>query len=345
MNSSELYINRCLEIAKNGLASASPNPCVGAVLVYNDKIIGEGFTSAFGGAHAEVNCIKSVALENQKYISEATLYVSLEPCSHQGKTPACSLLIIEKNIKNVVVGSLDPNPLVAGNGIKMLKDKGIQVTFGILEKECIEANKRFYTFHQKKRPYIILKWAQTKNGYFSPLDNVQFWITNRFSKQIVHKWRSEEMSILVGTKTAATDNPQLNSRLYSQKNPIRLVIDKDLKLNSNLHLFNEKQPTIVFNKNKSEILNNLKWVKIDFNSNIESQILDYLYQQDINSVIIEGGLQTLHSFIAQNLWDEARILIGENELEFGLKAPDLLGIKTEEYHLEKDYIKHIINTL
>lgn len=345
MTRSEIYINRCIQISEKGLALASPNPSVGAVLVYNDEIIGEGFTSAFGGAHAEVNCINSVSLENQKYISESTLYVSLEPCSHQGKTPACSLLIIENNIKKVVVGSLDPNPLVAGNGIKMLKDKGIQVEFGILESECINANKRFYTFHQKHRPYIILKWAQTKNGYFSPINDEQFWITNLFSKQLVHKWRSEEMSILVGTKTAEIDNPQLNSRLYNQKNPIRLIIDKDLKLKSNLHIFDQKQETIIFNNQKNETLINLKYVKIIYAENIETQILDYLYKSDINSVIIEGGLKTLQCFIMQKLWDEVRILTGENEIKMGSKAPTIKGINTKEFSLGKDVIKHIINTL
>jgi len=345
MTKSELYINRCIQIAEKGLFLASPNPCVGAVLVYNDEIIGEGFTSAFGGAHAEVNCINSVSFENQKIISESTLYVSLEPCSHQGKTPACSLLIIEKNIKKVVVGSLDPNPLVAGNGIKMLKAKGISVEFGVLKSKCINANKRFYTFHQKKRPYIILKWAQTKNGYFSPLNGEQFWITNQYSKQLVHKWRSKEMSILVGTKTAEIDNPQLNSRLYNKKNPIRLVIDVDLKLNSELHIFDQKQETIIFNNLKNENSINLKYVKLDFKENIENQILDYLYQSEINSVIIEGGLKTLQGFIKQNLWNEARILTGENEIELGLKAPNLHGEIIEEYTLGKDSIKHIINTL
>lgn len=344
MNSSEKYIARCIQISQHGTALAAPNPSVGAILVYNEKIIGEGFTAAYGGAHAEVNCIASVSPANQKYISASTLYVSLEPCSHQGKTPACALLIIEKKIKKVVVGSLDPNPIVAGNGVVMLKEKGINVEVGVLKAACRNANKRFYTFHEKKRPYIILKWAQTQNGYYSPTDATQFWITNAFSKQLVHKWRSEEMAIMVGTQTAKIDNPKLNVRQYSGKNPTRIVIDKNLKLEQTLYLFDQTQATIIFNTLRTQQIEMLDFVKLDFENRLENQILDYLFSIGINSVIIEGGLYTLNQFIAQNLWDEARILVGNNELEKGKFAPKLEGEIISKFSLQKDTIIFKMNT-
>lgn len=344
MTTSEKYISRCIQISQNGTSLAAPNPSVGAVLVYKDVIIGEGFTAAFGGAHAEVNCINAVSKKNQKYISKSTLYVSLEPCSHQGKTPACSILILEKEIKHVVVGSLDPNPLVAGNGIKMLQKKGVKVEIGVLETDCRLSNKRFYTFHEKKRPYIILKWAETESGYFSPLDNSQFWISNSFSKQLVHKWRSEEMSILVGTQTAKADNPKLNVREYSGKNPTRILIDKDLNLSEKLHFFDKTQATLIFNSIKTESKENLAFVKLNFENEIAIQILDYLYSKQINSIIIEGGLYTLNQFIKQNLWDEARILIGNNKLKKGKAAPKLEGEIIKKFSLEKDTVIYKTNT-
>ncbi len=343
MNMQEKYMQRCIDISKQGISLASPNPSVGAVLVFENKIIGEGFTAAFGGAHAEVNCINSVSKANKHKIKNATLYVSLEPCSHQGKTPACSLLIIEKGIQKVVVGSLDPNPLVAGNGIKMLQDNGIEVEIDVLKEACRFSNRRFYIFHTKKRPFVILKWAQTKNGYFSPINNEQFWITNKFSKQLVHKWRTEEMAILVGTNTAKIDNPRLNARLYKGKNPLRLVIDKNLNLDNSLHLFDRSIPSVIFNNIKNEKSNNLEFVKLNFEKDISIQILDFLYQNNINSVIIEGGVKTLESFIENNLWDEARILTGNTELKEGKKAPKILAKEIEEINLKGDFIKIISN--
>lgn len=273
------------------------------------------------------------------------MYVSLEPCSHIGKTPACSLLIIDSGIKKVVVGSLDPNPLVAGKGLKILKKKGIEVEYNILQEECEYINRRFYTFYQKKRPYIILKWAQTKKGYFSPLDNKQFWITNKYSKQLVHKWRTDEMAILIGKETARIDNPRLNARLYKGKNPIRIVIDNKLVLPSKLNLFDNKIETIVFNSIKNERNNYLEYIKIDFKENVELQLINKLYNKGINSVIIEGGAKILNSFINKNLWDEARILTGGNELENGIKAPSIEGETIEEFTLINDHIKILVNTL
>ncbi len=341
----EKYITRCIEISKKGISLASPNPSVGAILVFEDRIIGEGFTSIFGGAHAEVNCIKSVFAKDKGLISKATLYVSLEPCSHQGKTPPCSLLIIASGIRKVIVGSLDPNPLVAGNGLKMLQEEGISVEYNILQKECEFTNRRFYTFHQKKRPYIILKWAETPSGFFAAKDERQFWITNKQSKQLVHKWRTEEMSILIGKETARIDNPRLNARLYTGKNPIRIVIDKNLELKKDLIIFNQEIKTIVFNAVKTKTSGLISYVQIDFSKEVEIQILKSLYLQGINSVIIEGGAKTLVSFIKTNLWDEARILTGQNELANGILAPNIKGKSIECFTLSDNHINILINDL
>ena len=226
VNTNEKYINRCLEIAKNGLIAAMPNPSVGAVIVYNDTIIGEGFTDAYGGNHAEVNAIKAV--KNKSLLSKSTLYVSLEPCSHFGKTPPCCNLIIENKIPNIVVGIIDSNEKVAGQGIKKLLEAGLNVTVGVLEKDCYASNIRFFTFHEKKRPFVILKWAESQDGFIAPEKRIEqkpFWITNEFSRQLVHKWRSEEQSILVGTQTVIDDNPSLNVRDWSGKNPTRIKME------------------------------------------------------------------------------------------------------------------------
>jgi len=341
----EKYIQRCIDISKNGISAAAPNPSVGAILVYNQKIIGEGFTSPFGGKHAEVNCIESVSLENKEFIKKSTLYVSLEPCSHYGKTAPCSLLIIDSGIKRVVIGSLDPNPLVAGKGVDILQKKGIEVVSNVLKTKCEFVNRRFYTFYRKKRPYIILKWAESKKGYFAPFKKEQFWITNKNCKQLVHKWRTEEMAILVGTKTAKIDNPQLNSRLYKGKNPVRIVIDKDLELKTSLHLFDNKQETLVFNNNKSIQEGLVEYIKLNFTKNLITQILDILYIKGINSIIIEGGLFTINSFIEQKLWDESRVLIGENDLNSGIKAPSIEGKTSESFTLNNNSIAITINNL
>jgi len=249
----EKYISRCIDIAKNGLGATAPNPMVGCVIVYNSTIIGEGFTSPYGGAHAEVNAINSV--NDTSLLKEATLYVTLEPCSHFGKTPPCSNLIIEHDIQNIVIGCLDDNEKVAGKGIAKLKAAGCNVKVGVLEEECKEHHKRFFTFHNKKRPYIILKWAETKNGFVAPLEkasNHPVWISNQYSQQLVHKWRSEEQSILVGRNTIINDNPSLTVREYGGKNPTRIVIDSQLQISGSLKIYSEEAPTLVFNRLKNE---------------------------------------------------------------------------------------------
>ncbi|WP_412985449.1 bifunctional diaminohydroxyphosphoribosylaminopyrimidine deaminase/5-amino-6-(5-phosphoribosylamino)uracil reductase RibD [Pontimicrobium sp. IMCC45349] len=327
------YIQRCIDIAKNGLGFTAPNPMVGAVIVYNNKIIGEGYTSAYGGNHAEVNAINSV--KDKSLLKESTLYVTLEPCSHHGKTPPCSDLIVKNKIPNVVIGCVDDNPEVSGKGIKRLKKSGCNVIVGILENECKTHHKRFFTFHNKKRPYIILKWAETSNGYISPKhkdEQKPVWITNTYSRQLVHKWRAEEQAILVGTNTVVADNPSLTTRDYTGKNPIRVVIDNTNRLPKNASIFDNTAETIVISKED-----------IDFNQPIASQICTILYQKNINSIIIEGGAQTLQTFINENLWDEARIFKGSNNFKNGTKAPILKGTLIQNHKIQNDTFNILVN--
>lgn len=333
----EKYIQRCIELAKNGLGTTYPNPMVGSVIVYNDVIIGEGWHKKAGEPHAEVNAINSV--KDKSLLQKATIYVSLEPCSHFGKTPPCCDLIIKNKIPNVVIGSVDPNIKVAGNGIKKLIEAGVNVTLGVLETECYDLNKRFFTFHQKKRPYIILKWAQTKDGFIAPTEKLEqkpVWITNPYSRQLVHKWRTEEQAILVGTQTVIDDNPKLDARDWFGNNPIRLVIDQNNRIPKDIHIFDNQTKTIIFSKIKTEIAEeNTIFEVIDFEQNIAQQIIVILYKYQIQSVIIEGGKQTLQTFIDANLWDEARIFIGNSRFNTGTKAPKLLL---------KDFKRDIIDT-
>jgi diaminohydroxyphosphoribosylaminopyrimidine deaminase/5-amino-6-(5-phosphoribosylamino)uracil reductase len=325
VNIHEKYIKRCIELAQNGFGTTYPNPMVGSVIVYEDKIIGEGWHKKAGGPHAEVNAIRSV--KDKSLLEKATIYVSLEPCSHFGKTPPCCDLIIEHKIPNVVVGTVDPNEKVAGNGIKKIIASGANVVVGILEKECNELNKRFFTFHQQKRPYIILKWAESQDGFLSPekednQDRKPVWITNQYSRQLVHKWRSEEQAILVGTKTAIDDNPKLNVRDWSGNNPVRVVLDQNNRISKDSFIFDNCVKTIIFTKSETSIsAENTTFEVIDFKENIIPKILGILHQNQIQSIIIEGGLQTLQSFIDQNIWDEARIFVGKAIFKNGTKAP------------------------
>lgn len=311
MTNHKIYIKRCLEIAENGLGTTRPNPMVGAIIVHNNSIIGEGYTSEYGGNHAEVNAINAVA--NKSLLKEATLYVTLEPCSHYGKTPPCSDLIIKHQIPNVVIGCIDDNKKVAGKGIASLQKNDVNVTVGVLEDDCKTHHKRFFTFHNKKRPYVILKWAETADGFIAPKTKNELkpvWITNAFSRQLVHKWRAEEHAILVGTNTVIQDNPSLTVRDWIGQNPTRVVIDSDNKLSKKYAVFNNDAETIVINKNT-----------IDFSKKIAQQICDVLYKKEVNSVIIEGGAKTLQTFINENLWDEARVFIGNTSFKSGVKAP------------------------
>lgn len=345
----EKYIKRCIELAKNGLGTTYPNPLVGSVIVYADKIIGEGWHKKAGEPHAEVNAVNAV--KDKSLLKKATIYVSLEPCSHFGKTPPCCDLIIQNKIPHVVIGTVDPNIKVAGNGIKKLIEAGIQVTVGILEAECQELNKRFFTFHQKKRPYIILKWAETEDGFIAPNEILRYpeisernanekkpvWITNVYSRQLVHKWRTEEQAILVGTQTVIDDNPKLNARDWYGNNPIRLIIDQNNRIPEDSLIFDNQVKTILFSKSKTKIeKENTIFEVIDFEQNIAKQIIKALYQHQIQSVIIEGGRQTIQTFIDANLWDEARIFIGNVQFTAGTKAPILDKNPFEKFSIGND---------
>jgi diaminohydroxyphosphoribosylaminopyrimidine deaminase/5-amino-6-(5-phosphoribosylamino)uracil reductase len=340
VKTNEKYIRRCIELAKNGFGTTYPNPLVGSVIVCNNKIIGEGWHKKSGEAHAEVNAVNSV--KDKSLLKKATIYVSLEPCSHFGKTAPCCDLIIENEIPNVVIGTVDPNIKVAGNGIKKLIEAGKKVTVGILEAECNELNKRFFTFHQKKRPYVILKWAESQDGFIAPLSKSEqkpVWITNEFSRQLVHKWRSEEQAILVGTKTAIDDNPKLDVRDWSGKNPIRIVLDQNNRISKDSHIFDNQVKTIIFTNSLTSInTENTTFEVLDFKQNLGEQILNVLYKHQIQSVIIEGGSQTLQTFIDENLWDEARIFIGNNSFKNGTKAPILALKNSKKYSLENDIL-------
>ena len=325
MKVQEKYIKRCIELAKNGLGTTYPNPLVGCVIVFENTIIGEGWHKKSGASHAEVIAIESV--QNKELLSSSTLYVSLEPCSHFGKTPPCADLILKYKIPNVVIGTVDPNSKVAGKGIQKLKDSGVNVSFGILEKVGNELNKRFFTFHRKNRPYIILKWAESADGFISPKNKTEqkpVWISNEYSRQLVHKWRSEEQAILVGTQTIIDDNPSLTVRDWVGKNPIRVVIDKENAIDLSSNVFDNQAKTIVFsNKEVTSNSDKIQTIKIDFDTNSTQEIVKKLYNNNIQSIIIEGGRKTLQSFIDTNLWDEARVFIGEINLKEGTKAPEL----------------------
>ena len=325
----EKYITRCIEIAKNGLGITAPNPMVGSVIVYKEQIIGEGFTSAYGGPHAEVNAIASVA--DKTLLHKATLYVTLEPCSHFGKTPPCSDLIIKHGIPHVVIGTMDSHSKVSGKGIDKLKAAGCKVTLGVMEAACKEHHKRFFTFHNKKRPYIILKWAETQDGFIAPKTRKEqrpVWITNPYSRQLVHKWRAEEQAILVGTKTVLEDNPGLTVRDWTGKHPVRVVLDRALKLPKHFQIFNNEAETLIISEKE-----------IDFSNQVAKQLADYLHQKDIQSIIVEGGRETLQTFINENLWDEARVFIGNTNFKQGVKAPHISGKIISETIIDTDVLK------
>lgn len=330
----EKYMLRAIELARLGMGNVSPNPMVGCVIVYKNVIIGEGYHREYGQPHAEVNAINSV--NRKELLKESTLYVTLEPCSHYGKTPPCSDLILQYGIPNVVVGTVDPFAQVAGRGLEKLRNGGCNVIQGYLEERCIELNRRFFTFHQKKRPYIILKWAQTADGFIDIDRSHEYygqptWITNDLSRIAVHKMRADESAILVGTNTARKDNPSLTVRDWSGKPPLRLVIDKDMKLSPDLTLFDQSIPTIVYTS--KEVLNkrNLEYKMILFSGDELEQILNDLHERGVLSLIVEGGQRLLNSFINRNIWDEARLFLGKCNFHGGVKAPvfDAKMVKSE----------------
>jgi diaminohydroxyphosphoribosylaminopyrimidine deaminase/5-amino-6-(5-phosphoribosylamino)uracil reductase len=321
-------MHRCIELAFKGAGTVAPNPMVGAVLVHENRIIGEGYHQVYGGPHAEVNCIASVDPANVDLISRSTLYVSLEPCSHFGKTPPCADLIILKKIPKVVVGCRDPFYEVNGKGIEKLNSAGVEVISGILEDECRETNKRFFTFHTRHRPYIILKWAETADKKTGNYGNNRLHITNEFTNRMVHKWRSEEAAILVGTNTAAMDDPQLTNRLWSGANPVRVVIDKELRLPSSLKIFDGSVKTVVFNIIKHDDEGAVIYYQVTEDVNLVHQLLNALYRMKILSVMVEGGARLTQSFIDDGLWDEVRMIRNETLVAGdGVPAPILTDAK------------------
>jgi len=320
-------MNRCIELAGKGLGNVAPNPMVGCVIVYHGEIVGEGYHTVFGGPHAEVNAINSV--KEKDILKDCDLYVNLEPCSHYGKTPPCADLIIKCGIPRVFIGTRDPYAEVQGRGVARLKEAGIVVTEDILVDKCKDLNKRFFTFHQKIRPFVILKWAQTIDGFIDhdrnncePQIN---WITDEHTRILVHRWRSEEQSILIGTNTVMFDDPQLTVRDWHGKNPLRLVIDEKLSIPSSFKIFDSYAETIVFNAVKNAVVCNIEYVKLDFSKSIIPQILVELHRRNIQSLIVEGGRMLLQSFIDEDYWDEARVFSGNICFFKGIKSPEICG--------------------
>ncbi len=318
-----VYMWRCIELAKLGAGNVAPNPMVGAVLVYDGRIIGEGYHQQYGQAHSEVNCLNSVSAADKHLIKESTLFVSLEPCAHFGKTPPCADLIIKNQIPKVVVGCRDPFNLVDGKGIERLKAAGVLVTIGLLENECIDLNRRFFTFHQQKRPFVILKWAQSNNGQIANADRSPVHISNDYSNRLVHLWRSEEAAILVGTNTAWHDNPSLNVRHWTGKNPVRMVVDLNLRLPNTLNLFNQTQRSIIFNAIKHEETDKLMYYKLE-NISVVDGMLAACHELKIQSILVEGGTILAQQFIDAGMWDEARVIENtELIIQDGYAAPIL----------------------
>jgi diaminohydroxyphosphoribosylaminopyrimidine deaminase / 5-amino-6-(5-phosphoribosylamino)uracil reductase len=322
----EIFMKRCLTLAKMGAGRVLSNPMVGSVIIHKNQVVSEGYHESFGGPHAEPNAINS--LKNKELLKECTLYVNLEPCAHFGKTPPCVDLIIASQIPKVIIGTKDPNPLVSGKGIDILQKAGINVKTGILQKECEWLNRRFFTFHGEKRTYVVLKWAQSTDGFVDIIRKPEtpvgpHWITNEPARQLVHKWRSMEMAIMTGTNTVLFDNPRLDVREWPGKNPVRVILDRSLRLPEKSFVFDQSVPTIVFTEKEKKPEENLAFFNIKFNEKTPVNILEVLYKKGIQSVFVEGGAGLLQSFINLDLWDEARIFYGKNEFKKGIPAPDL----------------------
>lgn len=344
MNTHETYMRRCFDLARLGAGSVSPNPMVGAVLVCDGRIIGEGFHKQYGQAHAEVNAVNSVRPADRHLLKEATLYVSLEPCCIFGKTPPCTNLILEHRISSVVISCLDQTPGVAGRGVEILRAAGVEVMTGVLEKEGQRLSAIRNTFVSQQRPYIILKFAQTKDHFLGPEDGSQFWITNACTKRLVHRWRSETDAILVGTNTAQSDDPQLTTRLYFGKSPLRVLLDKSLRLPKTLALFDGTNPTLVFTERTDVIASkNLEYISIPFDQNLVRQILAHLADRKCTSLIVEGGARILQAFLDAGLWDEARVFTGTKCLFKGIPAPLLTVAPAYSQFIAGDLLEIFFN--
>ncbi len=342
----EHYMRRCLDLASRAIGNTGSNPMVGCVIVESGKIIGEGFHRAFREAHAEVNAIESV--KNRKLLKSSTLYVNLEPCSHYGKTPPCADLIIKSGIPHVVIGMKDPNSLVGGKGIERMKKAACIVESGLLEEECMFLNRRFISYHEKRRPYIILKWARSADGFID-IDRTgkekrgPNWISGPRERMLVHKWRSQEQAILVGTNTAAIDDPTLNVRYWPGRSPIRMVIDRDLRLNKDLKIFDGSVPTVVFNNTETREEANTRYFKLKDRGNPWPSVLDYMYEQELISLFVEGGAAIINSLLEYGLWDEARIFTSRHALGSGIKAPGPIKLKTVDFNTATTDLSIIYN--
>ena len=316
-------MNRCLELASLGSGHVAPNPLVGAVLVHDGRIIGEGYHERIGDAHAEVNAINAVSDNDKKLLKGATLYVNLEPCTHQGRTPPCTDLIIKEQIDYVVISGKDPNPLVEGKGIDRLKENGVKVAEDVLVQEAAALNRRYITFHREKRPYITLKWAQTVDGFIAGNDNKQTRISNEMARRLTHKWRSEEAGIMVGTNTIVVDDPQLNVRGWNGNDPLRITFDRQMRIDSSSKIYDGSCPSLIFTSEERDGTDSIDYETIDFEGNILEEVMSRLYEKEVQSILVEGGAKLLNSFIKRNLWDEARVFTAPAEFKGGIEAPSL----------------------
>ncbi len=337
-------MQRCLQLAKKGIGTTRPNPSVGAVVVYKDTIIGEGFTSPYGGAHAEVNAIQSV--KDTSVLSKATLYVTLEPCAHFGKTPPCADLIVHHQFKKVVIGCLDIHSVVSGKGVQKLMAAGIDVHIGVLEQACLEHHKRFFKVHHAQRPYVILKWAETKDGFIAPLQKERqepVWISNPYAQQLVHKWRAQEHAILVGANTVLADNPSLTVRSWKGENPVRIVVAKKGSLSSDAKVFDADAKTILLTDEQQDMPAHVLQKELKFNEPLAAQICSLLYKCQIQSVLIEGGAKTLQCFIDEGVFDEARVFVGATSFGEGVPAPKLIDYSYTQEDVQGDVLKHYVH--
>ncbi len=332
------YIHRCFELAKTGLGSVSPNPMVGCVIVHQDRIIGEGYHKKFGGPHAEINALSSVSGGDRHLIPASTLYVNLEPCNHKGKTPPCSRAIVASGIKYVVIVNTDPNTQVAGSGMAHLRNAGITVEADILREEGEWLNRRFFKAMQEQKPYVILKWAESSDGFMASLDKQQVWFTSEESRRLVHKWRSEEDAVLIGSNTVEIDDPLLTNRYFGSKQPVRVVIDRRMRLPKKYKVFNRDASTLSITQKAEEEGD----IEVIFDNDFECHLLTALFEQDIQSVIIEGGKKTLTPFIEKGLWDEARILTGKTALNRGILSPAIHGKEIKRFNLGGDDVKILV---
>ena len=332
------YIRRCLELAQNGNGFVAPNPMVGAVLVYNDVIIGEGYHEIYGGPHAEVNCLNSVKPDDRDKINQSTLYVNLEPCNHFGKTPPCTELILKNNIKKVVIGTTDLHQLVSGKGIKRLEENGVETHVGVLEKECRQLNEVFFNFHLNKRPFITLKWAESNDGFIGkPNENIR--ISNDLTQRHAHQLRAYNMAILVGKNTVITDNPSLNTRYFPGKNPIVCIIDSNLEIPSSQKLFGEAKRIFIYNLQKTETIENVSYVGLNNKRDLVTQVCEHLYREQITNLLVEGGSITLQHFIDNNLWDKAIIYKSFKNISNGIFSPIIKGHRVETFNLDDNKVE------